>query len=1535
MQSSHKRGSIASGASNGSFFSRSFTRRDTGRTDDSVDFPKGAIGLTTLHDPEEDAVADIIFVHGLNGGSESTWTKNGNPSLFWPSAWLPNDEAFKDVRIHTFGYASGLSKDMGGLVIKKAFVLGHQTKEFEGLIRNIFAIFFLATPHQGAGIADTLGRILALAPGSRPFVQDLSPESPVLQSINEEFPLYSSSLRLFSFYETEPMKIGIGTQLIVEKHCAVMNYPNERRTYLNANHRNVAKFSLQTDPSYLAVRNALATTIASKRTPKALSNQTAGFEQIEALSTFLSVTETPDDELESQSTRLSETCDWFLDRNAFQEWRKAADSKTLWVRGRPGAGKSVLSAHIIHHLRGLGLDCSFYFFVQGDKTKATINTFLRSMAWQMASQHPHLLSIVLDISTSSQITGINKTDHVAVWRRLFLSGMLKCRLDTPQYWVIDAVDECKGGSELVTLLSKMQEVWPISLLITSRDSFDRYADGAVQRIEVMSETIQEEDTNKDIAQYLRSCQDQLPATGAAEREAMSQEILKNANGCFLWVTLVLKELRQVHTSTEIRKVLSSNTADMDEMYGRILNDMANAKFGKELAKAILVWTTFAFRFLSTDEMHCAIELDIHDKIDDIERSISTCCGNLVYVDRSKRVQLLHLTVRDFLTRQGMRSEFQIERATAHKRLALVCLRYLTRSQARPTKPRKLSVDQIPEKPRLMDYASEYVFQHIFHVTSSDNEVLTLLGKFMGSDCVLKWIEHLARKGDLEKVYQAGKTLNNLLGRLAQHSPLVGLRKELTVLHSWGNDLTHLVTKFGKELSFSPSAIHRLIPPFCPVDSAPSRQFSSPHRGLSVLGQSTEGWQDCLAILNYTKPARPLTVATSQRFFGLGLSTGKVMIYDDVTCQEETVLQHGEPVWALAFSETGLTCASAGAKSIKVWNVMNWTEVFRFAIPVMCLSLAFSEEDMLLFAATKKNELMCWNLANGGVPEDVADWTIDFDEQSSVQSKQPTLAVFCPQQSILAIVYRGEDIVLWDYERDRVYDLYDKETGSTLHGPLKVSDGSTTVWSLQFSTLRDETLLAAAYSDGDLVIYDTLHGTVRDLIIGVNAQKLSCSPDGRTLACADSLGTIQLFDMETVKLLYRLEFEGDAIAPRTLAFTSDNHRIIDIRANQCRLWDPAVLLRQDVDDENSDTISVSTAPHEASFRGSMSTHITALECISLASSVFCGKEDGSVHIYDISREPKGTELFKQTVGIPIILLHFNAESMILACSDAASRVTIRQMKRDGRKSWTAAAPYIDTVIGRGITGLLLNAKHSRCLVATDEETHLWSTSQDAKQASLVTMQPERKGHWVHHGSNADILLFVSATSARMCSWTTLELSHTISLSNLTEPFTAIGRVRSLRHPRYFIGISVDPSRVRSSQNVIRMYDYNDFNLDMEQVASVQDLGTLSSNVHTIIGIFSERLVFLDTNNWVRSLEINTDDAMPVRHFFIPNDWVSLVQGLVLDIGHSGEIIFVKRGELLVIKRGLDMTDQGILTPRKRSMSPRSAMFGGLAHRTMSH
>lgn len=64
----------------------------------------GPIGLTTIYRPLTGAAADIVFVHGLGGGSWKTWTKNADPAFFWPKEWLPQDAECINIRIHTFGY---------------------------------------------------------------------------------------------------------------------------------------------------------------------------------------------------------------------------------------------------------------------------------------------------------------------------------------------------------------------------------------------------------------------------------------------------------------------------------------------------------------------------------------------------------------------------------------------------------------------------------------------------------------------------------------------------------------------------------------------------------------------------------------------------------------------------------------------------------------------------------------------------------------------------------------------------------------------------------------------------------------------------------------------------------------------------------------------------------------------------------------------------------------------------------------------------------------------------------------------------------------------------------------------------------------------------------------------------------------------------------------------------------------------------------------------------------------------------------------
>ena len=99
----------SSSSLNRSFLSRTLTRRDD--TAEASQDAKGPLGLNTLYIPADITVADLVFVHGLGGGSRSTWTKNGEPSLFWPGEWLPNDPGFRDVRIHSFGYNSNWEKE--------------------------------------------------------------------------------------------------------------------------------------------------------------------------------------------------------------------------------------------------------------------------------------------------------------------------------------------------------------------------------------------------------------------------------------------------------------------------------------------------------------------------------------------------------------------------------------------------------------------------------------------------------------------------------------------------------------------------------------------------------------------------------------------------------------------------------------------------------------------------------------------------------------------------------------------------------------------------------------------------------------------------------------------------------------------------------------------------------------------------------------------------------------------------------------------------------------------------------------------------------------------------------------------------------------------------------------------------------------------------------------------------------------------------------------------------------------------------------
>lgn len=66
------------------------------------------IGLEVVYRPPGEHKIDIIFVHGLGGGSQKTWSKDHNLDTFWPQKWLTYEAGANEARISTFGYDATL-----------------------------------------------------------------------------------------------------------------------------------------------------------------------------------------------------------------------------------------------------------------------------------------------------------------------------------------------------------------------------------------------------------------------------------------------------------------------------------------------------------------------------------------------------------------------------------------------------------------------------------------------------------------------------------------------------------------------------------------------------------------------------------------------------------------------------------------------------------------------------------------------------------------------------------------------------------------------------------------------------------------------------------------------------------------------------------------------------------------------------------------------------------------------------------------------------------------------------------------------------------------------------------------------------------------------------------------------------------------------------------------------------------------------------------------------------------------------------------
>ncbi|GAB1314018.1 Tetratricopeptide-like helical (Fragment) [Madurella fahalii] len=262
----------------------------SGATDGRSTTERPTTGIQLLHN-QENSIVDIVFVHGLTGHREKTWTAK-HALLPWPQALLPSK--IPSARILTFGYDArvagwqgvvsesrignhawnlltalstyreedGTSKrpiffvchSLGGLVCED-----RTEQHLRNIVRSTRGIIFLGTPHHGAGLArwaERFARFLGhIKQTNARIVEVLKRDSEVLARIQDSFHAMvmartrdGQPIQITCFYEELPLQ-GVG--LVVPQDSAIL--PGYIPIGIPSNHMDMARFERADNPGFVAV----------------------------------------------------------------------------------------------------------------------------------------------------------------------------------------------------------------------------------------------------------------------------------------------------------------------------------------------------------------------------------------------------------------------------------------------------------------------------------------------------------------------------------------------------------------------------------------------------------------------------------------------------------------------------------------------------------------------------------------------------------------------------------------------------------------------------------------------------------------------------------------------------------------------------------------------------------------------------------------------------------------------------------------------------------------------------------------------------------------------------------------------------------------------------------------------------------------------------------------------------------------------------------------------------------------------------------
>ncbi|KAK5660350.1 hypothetical protein OQA88_12891 [Cercophora sp. LCS_1] len=650
---------------------------------------------------------------------------------------------------------------LGGNVAKEMLRQSHCSADvdMQSISKATVGAVFFGTPHHGAdprGLTENLLEGLIKALGFRSnnqIVDALLPTADALPKLNDEFSTLALRLqwRIYCFQEACEVKL-LGKRIVENTSSSLGIGALETRQHINRNHMDICRFKGLDDPEYQKVSAALGRTTAGIKPQAEASvlHETLSGSQRTTLYESLGF-KLIDSRFRSVKRAHANTCRWFLKSQEYRDWlnteKRHDHNGFLWIKGKPGAGKSTLMKFIYANFRsGLRSKIFFFFNARGEEIEKTTVGMYRSLLSQLLDER---LNLRVAFDAAGLMSRDATSDHewnLELLKQVFEEAVLRLERSDPVTCFIDALDECDETEirDMVGFLeqlaqSAMEKGIKFKVIFSSRH-YPHIT--IIKGVSLVLES--REEHTSDIQNYINSVL-RVNARDGHDGEQILDQIQEKASGVFMWVVLVVDILNQAHDqgrpSRYLLRKLQALPDNLHDLFRDILTRDQNNR-GELLL--CLQWVLFARRPLTPVELYYAIHLgtapqDLDGKPEPEQAKLfitNFSKGLAEVVDASSKkssaarnsprgsrmfVQFIHESVRDFLLKEGglktlwpnLGEKFEAE---SHERLKRCCDQYLCTTETKAPTEGDNSQQEEPDTSAssghpFLEYSTQNVLPH--------------------------------------------------------------------------------------------------------------------------------------------------------------------------------------------------------------------------------------------------------------------------------------------------------------------------------------------------------------------------------------------------------------------------------------------------------------------------------------------------------------------------------------------------------------------------------------------------------------------------------------------------------------------------------------------------------------------------------------------------------------------------------------------------------------------------------------------------------